>query len=190
MKISADLYSINRHTKRIIEDLTKYKGYNAKQLIGYLKDIVNDSRVSTDLYTRLINILDETLFNECGAIDAFYVIDVSYNLEALYYKQDTWVDDVSTDEIRGFAFDETEMMSMNEAMYLLMFLGRWKSILQQVLVISETPKLHMVCNKYLQKVCLCTDYVISLIHEEDESDRQIVSSFMCYENSQKKLKST
>lgn len=185
MKVSADLYLINRQTKHIIEDLTQYKGCNAKQLIGYLKDIVNDSRVSTDLYTRLINILDETLFNECGAIDVFYVIDVSYNLEALYYKQDTWVDDVSINEMQGFAFDETEMMSMNEAMYLLMFLGKWKSILHQVLLISETPKLQMACNKYLQKVCMCTDYVISLIHEEDESDREIVSSFMCHKNSKK-----
>jgi hypothetical protein len=190
MKISADLYSINKHTKNVIEDLIKYKGYNVKQLIGYLKDIVNDSRVSSDLYTRLINALDETLFNECGAIEAFYVIDVSYNLEALYYKQDTWVDDVSISDNRGFAFDETEMMSMNEAMYLLMFLGKWKSILHQVLEVSETPKLHLACNRYLQKVCICTDYVISLIHQEDDCDRELVSFFMCQNNSKKKLKLT
>lgn len=79
---------------------------------------------------------------------------------------------------------------MDEGMYLLMFLGKWKSILQQVLEVSDTPKLHLACNKYLQKVCGCTDYVISLIHEEDDNDKEIVSSFKCKKEVSKKLKST
>jgi hypothetical protein len=179
MKISAELYSINKQTKVVIDDLTKYKGHSAKHLIAYLRDIANDNRVSTNLYTRLINALDETLFNECSAIEAFYVIDVSYNLEALYYKQYTWVDDVSIRDIQGFAFDQDSKVSMDEGMYLLMFLGKWKSILHQVFEVSATPKLHLACNKYLQKVCACTEHVISLIHKEDDNDHKIVSSFRC-----------
>lgn len=188
MQISADLYALNKQTQMVIDDLLKHKGYNAKLLVGYLKDIIKESRVTTNLYTRLVNVLDETLFNECSSIEAFYVVDVSYNLEALYYQQESWVDDVNIFEPQSFAFDEAERVSIDEGMYILMFLGKWKCILQRVFEISDTPKLQQVCNKYLQKVCDCIDYVISLIHKEDEYDTELVSSFMCSRKSVKKLK--
>ncbi len=179
MRISEDLYCINKQTKHIMKDLINCKGTSAKNIITFLRDIANDTRVSTDLYTKLINILDETLFNECGDIEAFFVGDVSYNLEALYYQQDTWVDEISLCDIKGFAFDKCNTFSMDEGMYMLMFLGKWKSIIQQVTEVSDNPKIHSICNKYLQKVCGCTEFVITSIEEEDDGVHQLMTSFIC-----------
>lgn len=141
MSISASLYILNRQACDILKDLDTKKVIKKEQKV-YASDVgriylellpcVNNNRMVCDMYTNLISLLDDVLFEECGEMDTFYVKEDEYTLESLYYKQGSWVTEIEWNAPQVFEFTKSHQLDEGECMYMLMFLNKYLSLLDKI----------------------------------------------------------
>lgn len=175
MGTSMSLYMLNRQGQDIIKELeqkklkvkhescNESKRKNAKLNSSYDTDtwyvyqnlisIINFNRMTIDLYVDLLNYLDEELFNECKNIESFYVKEDVYNLENLYYKQETWVHEIEWDELQVFTFFEGGKIDEGECVHLLMFCQKYMKLLAEISVTyCDSAKLQQTLIKMTDKL--------------------------------------
>ncbi len=136
MSISSSLYILNLQgvnmMKSIQKDKLTHNDTNVQRVYNELECIVNENRVSSDLYTNLLNTLDAVMFEECGELDTFYVKDDEYTLESLYYKQGSWVCELEWEEQQIFNFSNSKGFDEGECMYLLMYVVKYINLLTSI----------------------------------------------------------
>lgn len=136
MSISSSLYILNLQGVNIIKSIQKdkliFNDTNVRRVYNELECIVNENRVSSDLYTNLLNTLDAVMFEECGELDTFYVKEDEYTLESLYYKQGSWVCELEWDEQQIFTFTNNNRFDEGECMYLLMYVIKYINLLTKI----------------------------------------------------------
>lgn len=156
MFISISLYFLNMQGQELIRqlginklDLTEFSipmlfQYNNKKnkkriengsikdiIIIYesLHSIVNFNRLTFDLYSELINILDKILFDDSKSIDIFYVKDEVYNLESLYYKQESWILELEEKHTYEYNFTKDACITLGESSDIVVYIQRYLDIL-------------------------------------------------------------
>lgn len=157
MDLSVELYYLHKQTQLILNCLSKSKPSFSKTNIvstnlNYLTNSLN--------YAALINELDDILFNDCGCFDTFWVQDKEYKLESLYYKQESWSNDISSQDVRPFTFTDVPSITLDEGVFLIMMCDKWTTCLECASNISETMKLTPIVTRFVKKVEQCLHSVI------------------------------
>lgn len=146
-------------------------------------------------FASLINELDEALFNDCGCFDTFWVQDNEYKLESLYYKQESWSDDVAHQNVQPFAFSNACTITLDEGMFLIMICDKWMHCLETAHTISDSKKLASTVFRYQRKVDACLQSVIehmmhTCLDEEQLGFIKQLKDTRVQQILQKKLKTT
>lgn len=157
MSISSSLYILNCQGLNILKNIIKEKLLNNKdqdvqRVVNEMEYIINENRVSNDLYTNLLNILDAVMFEECGELDSFYVKEEEYTLESLYYKQGSWVCELEWDEQQVFLFSNRKGFDEGECMYLLMYIMKYMNLLTNIENQYNNIKLKTCIDKIKEKL--------------------------------------
>lgn len=149
MELSIDIHHIYKQTQSTLTSLQKAKPLLTKSnsIYNALKDITNPLN-----FAALINELDEALFNDCGCFDTFWVQDKEYKLESLYYKHESWSDDISQQTVQPFHFNEEPTINLDEGMYLIMLCDKWTRCLETANAISENTRLTLTVNRFEKRV--------------------------------------
>jgi hypothetical protein len=165
IEISLDLYHINKFGNSIIHDIEDKKIY-VQKIYSRLCNLVNINRTDIDIYTELLSILDDALFKENNKINKFYIEDKEYNLESLYYKQDTWINDIDS-YTYSYHFEKTTCLDLGECSHILVFLNRYEEIIKNI---QHDMKCHkkvlLHTNKILHRIKSLQDIIISYINEK------------------------
>lgn len=171
MDLSIDIHYVHKQTQSVLSSLLKAKPSLAKSNIIYnaLRDVTNQLN-----FAALVNELDEALFNDCGTIDTFWVQDKEYKLESLYYKQESWSDDVSLQNIQPFKFNEEPHITLDEGMFLIMICDKWFKCLQTALTISDSMKLSVNVNRFHKKIENCMDSIVDQMSMYCNDDEQLI----------------
>lgn len=185
MALSIELHCLQKQTQSIIASLVKYKPsmLKANNIYSVLRDVIHVVNFAT-----LINALDEVLFNDCGKFETFWVQDKEYNLESLYYKQESWTDDILGMDTQSFAFNQGSTLNIDEGMFLIMMCNRWLKCLSKANTISENRQLCAVTSRFVKKVEHCLDCIFdnlstSLCSEEELSLlKQLKHNRLCKKN--------
>ena len=157
MSISSSLYILNLQGINIIKNIHKDKlsydkDQDVQRVYNELEYIINENRVSNDLYTNLLNVLDAVMFEECGELDSFYVKEEEYTLESLYYKQGSWVCELEWDEHQVFSFSKSKGFDEGECMYLLMYIIKYLNLLSSIETKYNNIKLITCVDKIKDKL--------------------------------------
>jgi hypothetical protein len=72
------------------------------------------------------------MFSESHNIDTFYVEETEYNLEALYYRQETWVGQLEWHEKEQYLFHTSKSLDLGECSHILLFLNRYLDVLHRI----------------------------------------------------------
>ncbi len=171
MELSIELHYLQKQTQSIVASLAKYKPSMSKNNNIYivLRDVIHVVN-----FASLINALDEVLFNDCGNFETFWVQDKEYNLESLYYKQESWTNDIFGMDTQSFAFNQGSTLDINEGMFLIMICNRWLKCLSKAQAISENKQLGVITTRFAKKVEHCLDCIFDhllccLCNEEETS---------------------
>jgi hypothetical protein len=171
MELSIDLHYLQKQTQCIVASLAKYKPSVVKSCNVYsvLRDIAHVVN-----FASLINVLDEVLFNDCGHFKTFWVQDKEYNLEALYYKQESWTDDLFGigKDVQSFEFDDEPTINLDEGMYLLMICDKWLKCLSKAFNISDNKNLYQVVGRFEKRVEHCLDYIFLQLESNDNGEEE------------------
>ena len=183
MDISVNLHYLNRQTQCIIASLSTHKPLFAKSNGIYiaLKDVVNMS-----CFSSLINALDEVLFNDCGCLDTFWVQDKEYKLESLYYKQESWANDVSIRDVQAVQFNEDTILSFDEGLFIIIICNKWLQCLSKVCSMSNQKKLVSIASRFEKRVEQCLQSIFNYLASNICDEEQL--KFVDELRSQKKLK--
>jgi hypothetical protein len=157
MDLSVVLHYLHKQTQLILTSLSKSKPSFPKTnivstLLNYLINSLN--------YSALINELDDILFNDCGCFDTFWVQDKEYKLESLYYKQESWSNDISSQDVRPFTFNNVPSITLDEGVFLIMMCDKWIKCLETASSISESAKLTPTVTRFAKKVEQCSHSII------------------------------
>lgn len=183
MAISLSLFQVNRQGQSIVKELCVNKLKMSPSSINNLKikktlnnsvtiklyqnltEIVNFNRTNTDIYTDLINSLDDAMFDESQCIDSFYVDDTEYKLEALYYRQETWIEKMEWYEQDQYKFDESDVLDLGECSHILLFLNRYRDALTAIHhSMNAYEKVIMYVDKLSKKIVGMIDNMYELVH--------------------------
>lgn len=178
MSISASLYILNRQGTDILKNIYKQKISsridevpknkdltNIQRVYNEMEYIVNQNRVCNDIYTSLISVLDDVMFEECGELDSFFVKEDEYRLESLYYKPGSWVDELEWEEQQVFQFSNTTKFDEGECMYLLMYVNKYLNLLSKIEYEYTNTKLKSCLDKFKNKL-RNIHYVVSYVLKE------------------------
>ena len=172
MSISASLYILNRQGNNILNEIDNKKiqrkdnrivDNTIERIYADLSQCINTNRIVCDLYTNLINHLDDILFDECGDLDSFYVKEDEYTLESLYYKQGSWVNELEWNESQVFKFNNTVDLDEGECMYLMMYLNKYLSLLCKIEIELVHMKLHTSIEKMRSKMMFVQNILSKMI---------------------------
>lgn len=172
MSFSASLYILNRQGVAILQELEAKKVTRKDQKVvadvpgkiyTEMVQCVNVNRISSDLYTSLLSLLDDVLFDECGELDTFYVKEEEYTLESLYYKQGSWVDEIEWHEPQYISFNKSVDIDEGECMYMLMFLKKYLSLLVKIENEYDNHKLHACLDKLRFKLTTAHDVLVDVL---------------------------
>jgi hypothetical protein len=175
MDLSVDLHYLHKQTQSILTCLSKSKPSLPKTnivptLLSYITNSLN--------YAALINELDDILFNDCGCFDTFWVQDREYKLESLYYKQESWSDDISSHNVQPFKFNDDPSIALDEGVFLIMICDKWMKCLETASRISEGAKLTPTVTRFAKKVEQCSQNIIEQMQMScvDEEHLQCITS--------------
>jgi hypothetical protein len=190
MNISMSLFDLNKQGQQILQELgckklnipmtvTKMKKTVSQlckpsdmhTIYQNLSEIINFNRTSIDAYTELLSILDDALFKDSCYLKTFYVGETEYNLEALYYKQLTWISELEWHEKAVYEFSESKILDLGESSYLLMFLNTYMDVICKIkehMHIHERVMLHIekINNKILTVREIMYNLVLSKLNDE------------------------
>jgi hypothetical protein len=179
MSISSSLYILNCQGISIIKNiynkkLLTNKDQDVQRVYNEMEYIINENRVSHDLYTKLLNILDSIMFEECGELDSFYVKEEEYTLESLYYKQGSWVCELEWDEQQVFVFSIQKGFDEGECMYLLMYIMKYMNLLTYIENQYTNIKLRACTDKIKDKLRNIHYIIQNNLEEHVEQDDIVV----------------
>lgn len=199
MNISMSLYMLNQQGIEILQELETKKlniistsSYNSKKkeattfasistvhhrlsaLYQSLINIVMYNKYHTHPYTELLNLLDNMLFDECSEVEQFYVKEDGYNLENIYYKQETWISELEGREIVRFLFSDAIDMELGESSYIVMYLKKYIGLLDMIVATFENPKIEETTSKFRHKLntalIIAEEWLINkLMSDSDET---------------------
>lgn len=158
MSISSSLYILNKQGIDIMKSIHQYKLLSSRQntevrrVYNEMEYFINHNRACNDLYTDLINVLDDVMFEECGELDSFYVKEDEYTLESLYYKQDSWVSEIEWNNNQVFTFSKNNSLDEGECMYLLMYVIKYLNLLSTIENKYKNVKLKTCIDKMKDKM--------------------------------------
>lgn len=168
MRMSISLYIVNRQGQDILKELEikkvnhKRKTNQSRRLLyldddintiyTYLHAIINFNRINHDLYAELLNVLDEELFNECGELESFYVKEDEYKLESMYYKQESWVNEIEWEIPQIFNFMNGEKLDTCECTHLLMYCQKYSTILDEIVSCFDNVQIDEIVEKMHEKL--------------------------------------
>lgn len=154
MNISSSLYRLNKEGQDILKEIGMKKlkltplaivasktkkpmilptvSSDIVSLFMRLVDIVNFNRTCADAYTDLLSMLDDAMFAESHNMDTFYVDETEYSLESLYYKQETWVNELEWYKKEIFMFNNQPSFDLGECSHVLMFLNDYQDTLKRI----------------------------------------------------------
>lgn len=166
IEISLDLYHINKFGKSIIHDLEDKKNF-IQNIYSRLCNLVNTNRTDIDIYTELLSILDDALFKENNKLNKFYIEDKEYNLESLYYKQDSWINDIDGYNKYSYNFEKTNCLDLGECSHILVFLNNYERVIKNI---QQDMKCHkkvlLHTNKMLHRIKSIQDIILAYIKEK------------------------
>lgn len=166
MELSGELYHLFKQTQSIIASLQKSKPIYAKShLTTILKDVI-----SVSSYSSLINTLDEVLFNDCGSLETFWVQDNEYKLESLYYKQESWSNDVNIHDVQTYHFNIDDKLSMDESMHLILICKKWLQCFYNASNISNNKRLTTIIQRLTKKIEHCLHYICDNFDKENPDE--------------------
>jgi hypothetical protein len=154
MNISLSLYQVNKEGQNILHEIGAKKlrltstaimaskikkptfatdaHKNILTLFIGLSDIINFYRATTDVYTELLSLLDDAMFAESHDLETFYVDETEYSLESLYYKQDTWVNELEWYKKNNYNFSKHHSLDLGECSHILLFLNSYLDVLAKI----------------------------------------------------------
>lgn len=178
MSISSSLYILNLQGCNIIKSINKeklpYNESDVQRVYNEFEYVVNENRVSNDLYTNLLNILDSVMFEECGELDSFFVKEEEYTLESLYYKQGSWVCELEWDEQQTFMFSNRKGFDEGECMYLLMYVNKYMKLLSSIENQYNNIKLSACIDKLKDKLRNIHYVITSILKKYIEIDKVMI----------------
>ncbi len=142
LKMSTNL-TVTTKTKKMVNDSS------LMTLFQCLSEVVNFNRTLTDKYTDLLSSLDDAMFSECDDIETFYVDESEYKLEAMYYKQETWIEQLEWHTQEPYTFHTSEKLDLGECSHILMFLNMYLDVLK---TIEDQMKTHEKVLMRVQKL--------------------------------------
>ena len=193
------LYMLNKQGIEILQELEAKKlnipssnSYNSKKrdattfaslstvhhrlsaLYQSLISIVTYNKYHTHPYTELLNFLDNMLFDECSEVEQFYVKEDGYNLENIYYKQETWISELEGRETVKFLFSEVIDIELGESSYIVMYLKKYIGLLDMIIATFEDKRIEETVSKFRHKlntaVSIAEEWLINkLISESDDT---------------------
>lgn len=166
IEISSNLYHINKFGKSIIHDL-EYKKNHIHNIYSRIYSLVNMNRTDIDMYTELLSILDDALFKENNKLNKFYIEDKEYNLESLYYKQDSWINDIETNNKYSYNFEKTTYLDLGECSHILVFLNNYEGIIKNIQQDMKSHKKVIIhSNKILGRINSIQHIMIEYIKDK------------------------
>lgn len=191
MNISMALFDVNKQGQQILQDfgykklnipinVTKmkkpisqfHKPSEMHTIYHNLSDITNFNRTSMDAYTELLSMLDDALFKDSCFLKTFYVGETEYNLEAMYYKQQTWISEIEWHEKAVYDFSVSKTLDLGESSYLLMFLNNYKDVISRIkehMHAHEKIMLHVdkINNKIVTVRDIMYNMVLSKLNDDE-----------------------
>jgi hypothetical protein len=185
MNISRILYFLNNQGKEIIEELAikkfklsvfvlnkqigkqKHNDKNEvlKLLYQNIYDIVNFNRLCPNLYTELLNLLDETLFEVNKTIEFFYVHDDVYSLESMYYRQDTWINRIEWKTVQEFIFSESNALDLGECSHIALFISTYQNVINIIkFELASSIKLKALLDIFEKKLNRAENIIKSMLN--------------------------
>lgn len=190
--ISLSLYQVNKQGQEVVSEILlkklKLKEVNSqsrvnnkgkKQLALHalcnddirvlyetLADIVNFNRTSMDTYTSLLCMLDDSMFNESSYIETFYVGEAEYSLESLYYKQETWINELEWHERSAYTFNSNTTLDLGECSHVLLFLNNYQDVVYKIKKhLNSYDKLMTHVDKIINKIGCARDIMYNMVEE-------------------------
>lgn len=158
-KLKLHEYSIPISLQHSIKNKTKYviskSLSNIVSIYEPLHDIINFNRLHYNVYTELLNVLDEILFMDSKSIDIFYVKEDVFTLESLYYKQESWINELEDKNVDTYIFTDEPFLSLGECSDIMVYIQSYLKILEylrQQYKNTKNQKLTNIVNKMEIKI--------------------------------------
>lgn len=175
MHISMSLYYLNTEGCNIIRDLErkKSKKVNAPPtvlliniIVSTLKWLVTERRPDYNIYCELLNNLDGVLFEECKNIEIFVVKEEEFTLESMYYKQETWVNELDDTPCHIFQFDDDPTtFSLGECSYLLLYFQKYSALIDMIeATFNDKDNIQKIICKIRDRLATCVPLLDERMH--------------------------
>jgi hypothetical protein len=136
MDFSKRLFYLDLTIRRCVRDLEKAKGVKKQYekevhtLLGILGGLCKPKLLVPNVYTALLDTLDNWLFHEVTQIKQFAVDEATFPIEAVYFDKERWLNEPL--DSKAAAFEATRRLTIRDVSLLLPVFAEYEMLLAKL----------------------------------------------------------